>query len=274
MTTLGIRHTLALVILFVLMAVTLIALDNRHTLDPLKSGLRTVTSPVVDGIDSLLDRGNSLSSVEIELEQVTAERDAALAENAELKVQLEDYEQLQKILDVENSNPGRVHLAANVVNYDPAGLQKFIIIDRGSRDGVEVGMAVVSPYYFVGLVTAVEETTSRVTLAIDATSAVGARLLESKGVGVVYGRWQVGGRMELQHVDRAIVPQEGETVVTSDETGARTARVPGGLIIGQVSGEPVLDNQSDSQTIQVLPAIDFDALTIVAVIISSEESGS
>ncbi|MGD9712505.1 MAG: hypothetical protein AB7V46_10615, partial [Thermomicrobiales bacterium] len=62
MTTLGIRHTLALVILFVLMAVTLIALDNRHTLDPLKSGLRTVTSPVVDGIDSLLDRGNSLSS--------------------------------------------------------------------------------------------------------------------------------------------------------------------------------------------------------------------
>ncbi len=274
MSSLGIRHTMILVILFVLMAVTLIALDNRHTLDPLKSGLRTITSPVVDGIDSLLNRQGSLSTVEIELEQVTAERDAALAENAELKVQLQDYEQLQKILDVEETNPGREHLAAEVINYDPSGLQKFFIINRGSRDGVEVGMAVVSPYYFVGLVTEVEETTSRVTLAIDGTSAVGARLLESGGAGVVYGRWQVGGRMELQHVDRAIVPQEGETVVTSDETGARTARVPGGLIIGQVSGEPVLDNQSDSQTIQVLPAVDFDSLTFVAVIISDEGSGT
>lgn len=270
MTTLGIRHTMALVILFVLLAVTLIALDNRHTLDPLKSGLRTITSPIVEAVDDLLDRRDSLSSTEIQLQQTQEALDAALAENAELTIKLEDYEQLQKILDVEETNPGREHLAAKVINYDPAGLQKFIIIDRGSRDGVEVGMAVVSPYYFVGLVTEVEEDTSRVTLAIDATSAVGARLLETKGTGVVYGRWQIGGRMELQHVDRSITPLKDEIVVTSDESGARTARVPGGLIIGKVSGEPVLDNQSDSQTIQVLPAAEFDNLTIVAVIISVE----
>ncbi len=259
---------MALVILFVLLSVTLIALDNRHTLDPLKSGFRTITDPVVDGIDRVLNREDSLSSVEIELQQAVEERDAALAENAQLRLQLEDYDQLRRILDVEEDNPGRELLAANVINYDPTGLQKFIVIDRGSREGIEVGMAVVDPYFFVGLVTEVEEHTSKVTLAIDATSAVGARLLESKGVGVVYGRWQLGGRMELQHVDREIVPQEGETVVTSDESGARTARVPGGLIIGQVSGEPVLDNQSDSQTIQVLPAADFDNLSIVAIIIA------
>ncbi|MBX3071471.1 MAG: rod shape-determining protein MreC [Thermomicrobiales bacterium] len=272
MTTLGIRHTMALVILFVLLAVTLIALDNRHTLDPLKSGLRTVTSPVVNAIDDLLDRDGSLSTVEIELQQTQEALDAALAENAQLKIIADDYEQLRKILDVEEANPGREHLAAKVINYDPAGLQKFIIIDRGARDGIEIGMAVVSPYYFVGLVTEVEEDTSRVTLAIDATSSVGARLLESNGIGVVYGRWQAGGRMELQHVDRSIEPLDGETVVTSDATGARTARVPAGLIIGKVSGEPALDNQSDSQTIQVLPAADFDNLTIVAVIISVEGS--
>ncbi len=272
MNTLGIRHTLALVIFFVFLAVTLIALDNRHTLDPLKSGLRSITSPIINGIDNLLDRDESLSTIEIQLRQAQEDLAAALAENAQLQMQMEDYDQLRKILDVEEANPGREHLAANVINYDPAGLQKFIIIDRGSRDGVEVGMAVISPYYFVGLVTEVEEDTARVTLAIDGSSAVGARLLQSKGTGVVYGRWQMGGRMELQHVDRAIVPQDGETIVTSDESGARTARVPGGLIIGKVDGQPVLDNQSDSQTIQVMPAAQFDNLTIVAVIIADEES--
>ena len=270
MTSFGIRHTAALVFLFVVLAVTLIALDNRHTLDPLKSGLHNVVSPVVNWINDVIDGDDSISSVEISLQQVTDERDALLAENAELKLQLEDVDNLRDILNVQEASPGRELLAANVINLDPTGLQKFVTIDRGSRDGVEVGMAVIDPYYFVGLVTEVEETSSKVTLAIDATSAVGAKLLESKGVGVVYGRWQHGGRMELRHVDRSIVPQDGETVVTSDESEASTARVPGGLIIGQVSGAPVVDNQSDSQTIQVLPAADFDSLSIVAIIMSDD----
>ncbi len=273
MTSLGIRHTAALVFMFVVLAVTLIALDNRHTLDPLKSGLNAVVSPAVNWINEVIDRDNPISSVEVELQQVTDERDALLAENAQQQLQLEDVENLRDILDVQEANPGRELLAANVNNLDPTGLQKFITIDRGSRDGVEVGMAVIDPHYFVGLVTEVEENSSRVTLAIDATSAVGARLLNSKGVGVVYGRWQYGGRIELRHVDRSTVPQDGETVVTSDDTEARTARVPGGLIIGQVSGEPVLDNQSDSQTIQILPAADFDSLSIVAIIISDDSIG-
>ena len=79
MTTLGIRHTMALVILFVLIAVTLIALDNRHTLDPLKSGLRTITTPIVNGVSDLFDRNDSLSGVEIQLQQTQDALDQALA---------------------------------------------------------------------------------------------------------------------------------------------------------------------------------------------------
>jgi rod shape-determining protein MreC len=270
-TALSIRQTLALVILFVAIAVTLIALDNRHTLDPLKSGLHAVVSPVVQWIDDLVGGDDELSTVEVQLEQVREERDQLLSENAQLKMQLEDVERLRDVLNVQETNPGQQLLAANVINMDPAGLQKFVTIDRGSRDGVEVGMAVIDPYYFVGLVTEVEERSAKVTLAIDATSAVGARTLDSSGIGVSYGMWQYGGRIELRHVDREIAPEEGEVVVTSDETEARTARVPGGLIIGRVTGEPELDNQSDAQIIQVLPAADFDHLSIVAVILSDED---
>jgi len=269
-TTVGIRQTLVLVILFVALAVSLIALDNRHTLDPLKSGLHNVVSPIVNWINDVIDADESITSVEVELQQVSDERDGLLAENAELKLQLQDVEQLREILDVQESNPGRELLAANVINLDPTGLQKFITIDRGSRDGIEVGMPVIDPYYFVGLVTGVEETSAKVTLSIDATLSVGAQLLDSRGIGVVYGRWQFGGRMEMRHVDRAITPEDGELVVTSGETETRTAKVPGGLIIGQVSGEPTLDNQSDSQVIQVLPAPNFDELSIVAVILSDD----
>jgi rod shape-determining protein MreC len=269
-TSLSLRHTMALVLLFVALAVTLIALDNRHTLDPLKSGLRAVVGPVADWVDEALDRDDSISSLEIQLQQVTEERDQLLRDYAQLKLELEDVDSLRNILGVQESNPNWELVAANVINVDPTGLQKFITIDRGSLDGLEVGMAVIDPYYLVGLITEVEERSAKVTLIIDATSAVGAKLLETKGVGVVYGRWQYGGRLELQHVDREVEPQDGELVVTSDETDARTARVPGGLIIGVVTGEPAIDNQSDSQTIQVHPGATFETLSVVAVIVSDQ----
>ena len=72
MTSLGVRHTMALVILFVALAVTLIALDNRHTLDPLKSGLHAIVSPVVDSaraipLDSLFTRPQGLDRVWVRL---------------------------------------------------------------------------------------------------------------------------------------------------------------------------------------------------------------
>jgi rod shape-determining protein MreC len=270
---LTVRQTVLLVILFVSASVALIALDNRHTLDPLKTGLHNLVEPAVDWINEVTDRNDDPSSTEIELLQVTKERDQLAAENADLKLQLEDVDKLRQVLDVQEDHPDRQLLTANVINPDPTGLQKLMTIDRGSNDGVEVGMAVVDPYYLVGLVTEVEGESARVTLAIDATFSIGSKLLTSKGVGIVYGQWQTGGRMEMRHVSRQVTPVQDELVVTSDEIDARTAKVPGGLIIGKVSGEPELDNQSDSQTIQVLPATDFDNLSIVAVILSDEGGG-
>lgn len=267
MTRVSIRQTLLLASLFVIAGVTLVILDNNHTLDPLKSGLHDAVEPAVDWINDLTGDDGVNSDVEVKLQQVTDERDALLAENALLKLELEGFEDLQQVLEVQQEHPEYNMVAANVVNPDPSGLQKLVTIDRGSRDGIEVGMAVIDPYYFVGLVTSVEEDSARVTLAIDASSSVGAKLLDTQGVGIVYGKWQSGGRMELQHVDRSIVPGKDEVVVTSDEPEFRTAKVPGGLIIGKVTGEPVLDNQADSQTIEVLPASNFDDLSVVAVLL-------
>lgn len=48
--------------------------------------------------------------------------------------------------------------------------------------------------------------------------------------------------------------------------------VPGGIIIGVANGDPVLDNQGDSQTINVLPASDFENLEVVSVVVASDPS--
>ncbi len=270
LSTIGIRQTILLVILFIVAAVALIALDNSSTLSPLRGGLRGAVDPAISWIDRVTNRDENSAPLEVQLAEITRERDELLAENVRLQSELDSIAPLQQVQGVQDAHPDWELQMAKVINTDPSGLQKLVTIDKGSAEGVEVGMAVIDPNYLVGVVTEVDEHTARVTLAIDATFVIGAELLDAKAVGIAYGEWQSGGRMGMKHVSRDVTPGDDEIVVTSDET----AQVPPAIIIGRVTGEPVIDNQSDSQTIQILPAADFDNLTIVAVIMSVGENQS
>jgi rod shape-determining protein MreC len=271
--TLSTRQTIGLVVLFALTSISFIALDNRSALDPLKTALHDLVVPVTDVFNRVGDRNDS--DLARELERVKAERDAAIAENVQLKAKEKDNEQLRAILDYQDSHKEFALVTARVLGVDPLNLQKYVVIDRGSADGIREGMAVIDPNYFVGQVIGpVGEHSAKVLLAIDASSTIGAQLMDSGADGIVYGRWQTGGRLEMAYVDRAVQPKAGEIVVTSTSAETRTIGVPGNLIIGKVEDDPELSNQGDSQVINVLPASDFDNLTIVAVIVDDGESST
>lgn len=272
MTTLSARQTVMLVVLFVVSSFTFISLDNNRTLDPLKSGLHDSLVPVTDAFNKLGSRGQSDSEMAKELERTKKERDALLAENANLKAQAAEVKQLQDQLDVQQEHPEWQLLSARVINPDPSSLEKFITIDKGSKDGIQVGMAVTDPSYFIGQVTSVEEHSARVTLAIDMSFRVGAKLIDTGSDGIAYGMWQKQGRMEMRHIDRDAKPKDQEVVVTASSSDVKTAKVPGGLVIGKVDGEPTLDNQTDSLTIKILPVADFDNLKVVAIILNGQDA--
>ena len=63
---------------------------------------------------------------------------------------------------------------------------------------------------------------------------VGARL-DSGPDGVVNGMSRRGGWLELRYLDQDVVPAPGELVLTTENAELRTARVPGGLIVGMTS---------------------------------------
>ena len=274
MSTLSARQTVMLVVLFVVSSFTFITLDNNRTLNPLKSGLRDSLVPVTDAFNRIGGGGESDSDLARELEQVKAERDALLAENANLKAINAEVEQLQDLLGVKDQHPEWQFLSARVLGTDPTNTQKFIIINKGSKDGIRKGMTVTDPNLYVGQVVDVEDHSARVILGIDMSHKVGATLETSGGDGVAYGMWQKGGRMEMRHIDRDAKPKDQEYVVTATSSEVKTANVPGGLIIGKVEGEPKLDNQTDSLTLNILPLTHFDDLKVVAVILNAGEPES
>lgn len=264
------RQTGLLILLFVVASVTFIVLDNQSALNPLKTGLRNLVNPVTDFV---YDRTEESEPEEGEWEaryhELEEQYEKLDADYQRTKVIADQVQALQAMLNLQQTSPEVTFLPARVVSVDPTGVNKIIVIDRGSEDGIAVGMAVTDPNYYVGVVINVDDTSSQVLLAIDSTHTVGAELDGSDATGVAFGMWQQGGRMELRYVDRNTTITPEETIITTCSPDVRTANMPCGLVIGKVSGQPVIDTQGDTQTVQVIPAADFDDLSFVTVITSS-----
>jgi rod shape-determining protein MreC len=271
MNTIPLRHTLTLVTVFVIISASFIVLDRRSALDPVRDGLTQIVSPVSSAFYDVVDGDGSSSELEAELARVTAERDQLKAENSALKGDRRELERLRLEQDVRGRHPDNHYTSANVISRDPTGGQMFIIIDRGSADGVAKGMAVVSPYYYVGQVVEVSEHSAKVMLIVDASQKVGAMLEDTRADGVVYGQWQLGGYLTMNHVEGDAVPKENEWIVTSEFSATQTRQVPPDIPIGQVLGKPEVDTQTDTLVIQVRPGVsNFDDLDQVWIVTSKE----
>jgi len=274
MTTISFRRALTLIVVFVLLASSLVVLDRRSYLEPVRSGLDEIFTPVTSTLYDLVNRPGSQTDLEAELESVRSERDTLVAENAELQAANEALQQQVREESAESRYAGVDLVKANVIGRDPTGTQMFIRIDVGSNDGVKPGMAIVNPDLYVGQVVEVSETTSKVMLIVDSSQQVGAMLLDTRSDGIVYGQWQQGGYLVMHHVQSDTVPDEGEWIVTSDFSQTQTRQVPSNIPIGTVIGEPVHDPQTDTLELQIRPGIsDFTGLTVVYVAMVTDAEG-
>jgi rod shape-determining protein MreC len=265
-TTLSNRQTFALVVLFVVTSLGFIQLDGRRALDPIKDGLQAIVSPAAAALSSIAPGRGDDSALERELAVVKAERDQMAAQIAEYKAQEREIEDLRLQAQLKKDSPTWKVLPARVIASDPTGQELFVTIDKGSRDKVGVGMAVTARgKNYIGVVTEVGDRTARVTLLIDRTQAVAAKL-ESGSDGIVYGMSRIGSWLEMRHLNPDARVVRGESVVTADNPAISTARVPGDLLIGRVDKEIEPDGQGDSRSVEVVPLIDYEKLEVVTVV--------
>jgi rod shape-determining protein MreC len=194
------------------------------------------------------------------------------AENQGLRVRLEKLEaENSRLLEIENENTrlrgllgvvkdsGFVTIVSNVIGYDASNWVQAITVDKGSADGIEVGMPVIEVNGVVGQVIGVNRNSARVLLITDASSGVDSLVQGNRVRGVVGGAGI--GRCELRFVLRDDEVQVGDRLVTSGMDGV----YPKGLLIGIVSA---VDRSSSRlfQAIPVKPAVEFSRLENVAII--------
>lgn len=180
-----------------------------------------------------------------------------------------ENERLRALLGYKQSVPQFDLVAARVIGREMAAWTSMIIIDRGTQDGVNKDMAVVTEKGLVGTVVEASPNSSKVQLLLDQRSAVGTLVQrpESRVAGIVEGNPSDPMMPRMINIPRNADVVEGDTIVTSGFGGI----YPKGLIVGTVS-----DVQNDSGgllKIAILdPAVDFQKLEDVAVIVTSREA--
>lgn len=188
------------------------------------------------------------------------------AELVELREINSDYNRLADLLSYTTSVQNQEFVTANVIAVDESSSLRTITLDRGTRDGIAVGMPVVAGVAgsqvqggLVGRVIRVSANASRVMLITDPSSAVSARLQTNRVQGTVRGKVAGTLEMDLIGLDAQIV--SGTLVITSGLGG----NFPQDIVIGQVTSFRLADTGL-SQIAQVSSLINFDTLEFALVI--------
>jgi len=255
-------------LLFLALAVTGVVLDRTERLQPVKNLAAQFTAPIQEGLTSLADWVTNMrqffTDVEVcraEKEELQALVDTLIIENVRLREAEIENVTLRQQLNFKQANPSFELLSAQVIGRDPTNLISYLIIDRGSTEGVAVGMPVLTHRGLVGRVTETNPHSSKVLLITDVSSSVNALIQESRATGVIQGR--IGQGLVMRYIQHGEEIKTGDLVLTSGLGG----NFPTRLIIGQVTAVRKKDVEL-FQEAEVRPAVDFHELEMVMVLTS------
>jgi rod shape-determining protein MreC len=231
-------------------------------LNPVQGAVDTVTAPVRNAWHGVTD----YDDLQRENDKLRAQVEAADANGVRASDAERQLSELSASLDLPWA--GNVKTAtARVVSGPRSNFSHAVEIDKGTDDGVAVGMPVVTGAGLVGRVSQATGGSSTVELLTDPEFLVGVRLSTTGDLGTARGQ----GRHDPLSVDSAISPSakvpKGTGVVTS---GVDRSAYPPGIPVGTVtatrqgSGGLALDLDVD-------PLVDVEQLSYVSIMLWTDK---
>lgn len=183
------------------------------------------------------------------------------AQVIQLQQQVGETQVLAALVDFSRARPENTYKAAAVIGRDPSPFLYYVIINRGSNDGILRGMPVVTDQGLVGRVDAVIADAARVQLITDPASRVNVYLQNAEEEASLVG--SLTGDITLELIPQDSIVETGDLVLTSGLGGG----YPPDLIVGQVVNVRSRDFDLFQQA-TVQPVVDFNRLQIVLVIVN------
>lgn len=275
------RHIPAKYVLWFLSILCVAAMFASFLFDvsftPLNTAAGYVFIPMQKGINEIGTWAGGVTDNLAKLRDVMKKNEELQAQVDELTTQLSTYqmeqydiEDMRKLLDLDEQYKYE-KVGAGIIGKDAGNWFDTFIIDKGSKDGIEVDMNVIAGSGLVGIVTNVGPNYANVRSIIDDRNSVSAMVLTTSDKCFVNGdlemmtKQQVIAFSDLTDADdKAAI---GDQVVTS----YTSSKYLPGLLIGQIN-ELNTDSNNLTKSGTITPAVDFEHIKNVLVILDKKQA--
>ena len=246
-------------VLYCLLSLGLIIFDKRYDhLGEIRRFLSVVAYPVQIAVASPFQGWDWFRESVSSRETLRADKAKLEAELRLANFRLQRYEALeaesQRLRALRENTAGVANrfIIGNIMDLDIDAFRERVLVDKGARDGVFVGQAVLDAGGVFGQVARVEELTSEVILVSDGTHAIPVQINRNGLRTIAVGTGDMT-RLKLPYLSTSADVIAGDLLVTSGLGGGFPAGYPVGTIT-EVKRDP---SQSLAE-VEVRPAAALD----------------
>ena len=237
----------------------IIVLSIKGNSNIISSGVGGVISPLQKIVYTVNEKVKGSFDFFINFSNVKKENERMKDENTRLR----------EMFDYSQTNANYDYLGCNIIGYSGGNISNGYIIDKGTKDGVEKDMVVITPAGLVGKVTKASSSFAIVQTILNENIAVAA-MVEStdETTGILQGITDSKNKnlTELSNIPIESAIKEGDKILTS----GLGEMYPKEIRIGEVISVEV-DNVGIMKRAVVKPYVDFNKLEELFVVVPKEK---
>ena len=235
-------------------------------LAPMQKGVNQLGS----GLTNLREHLRTKKSLEKENEELRTQLADAQQNLNQVQLNQEELDNLKSLYDMDLNYADYDKIAANVIGKDAGNWFSVFLIDRGSNDGITVGMNVLADGGLAGIVIQVGPNYAKVRSIIDDNSNVSARNLSTSDLCVVSGSLKTMNESSLIDFDDLRDKEDqakvGDQIVTSNISDMFLEGIPIGYIT-----DIKTDSNNLTKSGHIATIVDFEHLDDVFVILQTKD---
>ena len=237
-----------------------------NVISPMQRGINNVGRSISDRLQAFRD----VKELRKENEQLKAKIEDLTTANQQLTQDKYELDGLRRLYELDAKYMDYDKVAARVIASDTNNWFYSFIVDKGTDQGIAVGMNVMAGNGLVGIVSETGKNWSRIRSIIDDNCNVSGMSLESQDTCIVSGDLKLMKEHGVIRVDMismdAAFKEDGE-IVTSHISDVYLQ----GILIGYIQ-DIRIDSSNMTKTAYLIPAVDFERLDEVLIVTELKEA--
>lgn len=245
-----------LILMLFAIAAIYISLKSNREYSKIEESLKDVTS--------LVNRAVIYSVNAVSNKKTSDQTESYLIQKNVNSALEKEIQELKEVLELNSTLTEYGKENATVISRNNSYWFNNITIDKGKKDGVKKGMAVITKSGLVGKISKVSQKSSEVKLLtsddITYKTSVTIRINEKDNYAILNGYEEKANLLKVSAIDKSTEVNKGDIVLTSG-----LGEIPQGIYVGTVEKSEI-DQYNLGKIIYIKPSQDYNNIQYVTVL--------